>query len=67
MEDEKAALIDLSDTLRAEGVELPAQPRERAASTSADDVLITVEEDTKEAEPEPQKTTHSPFGWIRRK
>ena len=67
MEDEKAALIDLSDPLRAEGVELPAQPRERAASTSADDVLITVEEDTKEAEPEPQKTTHSPFGWIRRK
>jgi len=65
MEDEKAALIDLSDTLRAEGVEVPSQPRERVASTAADDVLITVEDEPKE---EPKEETHrSPFGWIRRK
>ena len=65
MEDEKATLIDLSDTLREEGVEVPEQPRERAASTSADEVVITVEEETKE-EPE-QPTRRSPFDWIRRK
>jgi cell division protein FtsZ len=66
LEDEKAALIDLSDTLRAEGVAVPQQPRERPASTSADDILITVEEESKEEEPK-EETHRSPFGWIRRK
>ena len=65
MEDEPAQLIDLSDTLRAEGVEPPAQPRERAASSSAEEIVIKVEE---EAAPEekPKETSHRPFGWIRR-
>lgn len=67
MEDEKMTLIDLSDTLRAEGIELPTQPRERAASTDAGDVVITVEEEAKEEVVEPQKPTHRAFGWIRRK
>ena len=66
MEDEKAALIDLSDTLRAEGVEVPEQPRERVASSSADDILITVEDEPKEEEPK-EEPHRSPFGWIRRK
>ena len=65
MEDEPAQLIDLSDTLRAEGVEPPAQPRERAASSSAEEIVIKVEE---EAAPEEKtkETSHRPFGWIRR-
>lgn len=69
LEDEKMTLIDLSDTLRAEGIEIPSQPRERAASTSVDDVVITVEDEAKEevVKPEPEKPSHSPFGWIRRK
>ncbi len=65
LEDEKAQLIDLSETLFAEGLDQPQQPRERAASTSADDVVITVEDDTKAEEP--KEETHRPFGWIRRK
>ena len=65
MEDEKVQLIDLSDTLRAEGVAAPVQPREHAASTSAEEIVITVEEDA--APEEPEKTTHRPFDWIRRK
>lgn len=69
MEDEKATLIDLSDTLRAEGIEIPTQPKERPASTSADDIVITVEEESKEEakEEEKKEERHSPFGWIRRK
>ena len=63
LEDEKAQLIDLSETLFAEGLEQPQQPRERAASTSAEEVVITVEDETKE----PEKEEHRPFGWIRRK
>ena len=65
LEDEKAQLIDLSETLFAEGFEQPQQPRERAASTSADDVVITVEDEPKAEEP--KKENHRPFGWIRRK
>ena len=64
MEDEKAALIDLSDTLRAEGIDVPQEPRERAASTSAEEVVITVEDEPKQEEP--QKPTRRAFGWIRR-
>ena len=68
MEDEKATLIDLSDTLRAEGVEVPEAPvRERVESTSAEEVVITVEEETKAAEEPEEKPAHRPFGWIRRK
>ena len=67
LEDEKAALIDLSDTLREEGVETPAQPREHVASTAADEVVIQVEEEQKETEEEQKPASHSPFGWIRRK
>ena len=65
LEDEKAQLIDLSETLFAEGYEQPQQPKERAASTSADDVVITVEDEAKVEEP--AKEEHRPFGWIRRK
>ena len=66
LEDESPAMIDLSDTLREQGVTLPQQPRERAASTSADDVLITIEEDTKDEQPE-EEAPRSRFSWIRRK
>ena len=66
MEDEKTQLIDLSETLFAEGFDQPQQPKERTASTSADDVVITVEEDTKVEEPAKEET-HRPFAWIRRK
>ena len=66
MEDEKATLIDLSDTLREEGVPTPVQPRERAASTDVDEVTITVEEETQPVET-PKEEHHSPFAWIRRK
>ena len=65
MEDEKVQLIDLSDTLRAEGFELSQQPRERVDSASVDDVVITVEDEAKVEEPEQQ--AHRPFDWIRRK
>ena len=66
MEDEKATLIDLSETLFEEGVQIPQAPKERAASTSAEEVVITVEDEPKQAE-EVQETRHSAFGWIRRK
>jgi hypothetical protein len=66
MEDEKATLIDLSETLFAEGIDQLKQPREHAESTSAEEVVITVEEDAKEDEPK-EEETHRPFGWIRRK
>jgi cell division protein FtsZ len=64
MEDEKTTLIDLSDTLREEGIEVPQEPRERAASTSAEEVVITVEDEPKQEEPE--KPIRRAFGWIRR-
>ena len=68
MEDEKEQVIDLSDTLFAEGVEQPKQPREHVTSASADDVIITIdEEEPKDQEQPQQQTSHSPFGWIRRK
>ena len=67
MEDEKPQLIDLSDTLRAEGVDVPpVQAREHSSSTSAEDVVITIEDDAKEEEPQ-QPAPHRPFDWIRRK
>ena len=66
LEDEKAQLIDLSETLFAEGIEQPQPVRERVASTSAEEVVITVEDEPK-AEEEPVKEAHRPFGWIRRK
>lgn len=65
LEDENPQMIDLSDTLRAEGIKEPQPAREHAVSTSADEVVITVEEDTKVEEPKEEH--HSPFGWIRRK
>ena len=71
MEDEPAQLIDLSDTLRAEGVEAPQPVRERVVSPAADEIVINVEEEdatpTSTPESEPDKPSHSPFGWIRRK
>ena len=68
MEDEKATLIDLSDTLRAEGGDVPASPaREHVPSTSAEEVVITVEDEEKPEEKEEEKPAHRPFGWIRRK
>ncbi|MBQ2067549.1 MAG: cell division protein FtsZ [Paludibacteraceae bacterium] len=66
LEDEKATLIDLSETLRAEGIEEPRPVRPNAVSPSADDIVITMEEEEIKME-EPQETRHSPFGWIRRK
>lgn len=71
MDDEPAQLIDLSDTLRAEGVEAPQPVRERVVSPTADEIVINVEEEdatpTSKPESEPNKPSHSPFGWIRRK
>jgi len=64
MEDEPTQLIDLSDTLREEGAEKPVQPREHVPSASAEEVVITVED---EAPVEEEKHAHSPFDWIRRK
>ncbi len=66
LEDEKATLIDLSDTLRAEGISDPQPIRERPASPSAEEVVITVEEEIKSDEPK-EETRRSRFGWIRRK
>ncbi len=64
MEDEPVQTIDLSATLFP-AEETPRQPREHAASASADEVVIQIEEEPKE---EPKEETHrSPFGWIRRK
>ena len=71
MDDEPAQLIDLSDTLRAEGVEAPQPVRERVVSPTADEIVINVEEEDaapeSKPESEPHKPSHSPFGWIRRK
>ena len=67
MEDENATLIDLSDTLREEGVTPPAPTREHTASASADEVVITIEEDEKTEQKKEEAPRHSPFGWIRRK
>ena len=70
MEDENPQLIDLSETLFAEGFETaPRQPREHAASTSADDVVITIEEEQpkEEKKVEEKEEPRRPFGWIRRK
>ena len=64
MEDEKASLIDLSETLFADGVETPREPREYVPSASAEEVVITVDEEPKAEE---EKPSHSAFGWIRRK
>ena len=66
MEDENPQMIDLSDTLRAEGIKEPQPVRERSSSESADEVVITIEDETKSEETEePRKST--PFSWIRRK
>jgi cell division protein FtsZ len=62
LEDEPVQTIDLSATL----FPLEEKERERVESPSADDVVITIEEEPKE-EPKPEPTHHSPFGWIRRK
>ncbi len=64
MEDEPVQTIDLSATLFPVD-EATRQPREHTASASADDVVITIEEEPKE-EPK-EEPRHSPFGWIRRK
>ena len=67
MEDEKAQLIDLSETLFPKGDDdaTPRQPREHVASASAEEVVITVEDEPKQEEEKPAE--HRPFGWIRRK
>ncbi|MBR5678608.1 MAG: cell division protein FtsZ [Paludibacteraceae bacterium] len=64
MEDEPIQTIDLSGTLFPLE-DKPRQPREHAASTSAEDVVITIEDETKADEGD--KAEHRPFGWIRRK
>jgi len=65
MEDEPVQTIDLSDTLFPEETPAPHTPREHVASTSADEVVIAVEDEAKEEEA--PKTEHRVFGWIRRK
>ena len=64
MEDEPVQTIDLSATLFPVEEQTARTPREHAASTSADEVVIAVEEETKEETPKPE---HRAFGWIRRK
>ena len=65
MEDEPVQTIDLSATLFPEEEKAAEAPREHAASTSADEVVIAVEDETKEEEA--PKSEHRVFGWIRRK
>ena len=65
MEDEHVQTIDLSATLFSETGESPKPQREPVESTSADDVVITVEEEKTEEEEKP--VSRSPFAWIRRK
>ena len=65
MEDEPVQTIDLSATLFPAEEQAAEAPREHAASTSADEVVITVENETKEEEA--PKSEHRVFGWIRRK
>ena len=65
MEDEPVQTIDLSDTLFPEEEQTLRTPREHVASTSADEVVIAVEDEAKEEEA--PKTEHRVFGWIRRK
>lgn len=70
MEDEPVQTIDLSGTLFPLE-DKPAEPRVRPASASADDILITIDEEEPTA-PQPEKKgpekeeSHSPFAWIRR-
>lgn len=72
MEDEPVQTIDLSGTLFPLE-EQPVQPKVRPVSASADDVVITIDEDEPTApkpaaKPEAEKEeSHSPFAWIRRK
>ena len=66
LEDESPMMIDLSDTLREEGIVTPQPMRERATSTSADEIMITVEDEIKPEEKE-EEAPRSRFGWIRRK
>jgi len=62
-DDEPVQTIDLSGTLFP--VDEPAAPtREHPVAPSADEVLITVEDDVKD---EPEEAPRSRFGWIRRK
>ena len=68
LEDEPVQTIDLSATLFPADEQQPHQPREHAASTSADEVVITIEEESQpEQEEEKEKPAHRAFGWIRRK
>ncbi len=67
MEDEKPTLIDLSETLFSQSREEVKQEREHAASTSADEVVITVEDEPAKEEEPKHEERRSPFGWIRRK
>ena len=46
---------------------MPQTPvRERVDSTSAEEVVITVEDEEKTEQKEEEKPAHRPFGWIRR-
>jgi len=65
MDDEPVQTIDLSATLFPAEEQAAEAPRDHAASTSADEVVITVENETKEEEA--PKSEHRVFGWIRRK
>lgn len=65
-DDEQVQVIDLSGTLF--DIPSPAQEpvRERNGFTSADEIMITVE-DEQPGQPKPQEAPRSRFGWIRRK
>ncbi len=64
-EDEKTVSLDLSGTLFAQPEQPVNQQREYTPSTSAEDIVITIEDD--ESKPTgQQEPAHRPFGWIRR-
>ncbi|MBR1878811.1 MAG: cell division protein FtsZ [Paludibacteraceae bacterium] len=70
MEDEKPALIDLSDTLHEVKVEVPEEntiTRQRPAAAAADELDIRIEEDVQEEDKPKDKPSYNPFSWIRGK
>ena len=66
LEDEPVQTIDLSGTLFPLDESEPHQPREHAVSPSAEEIVITVEDENTTQE-EPEKPARRPFDWIRRK
>ncbi len=70
LEDEKPALIDLSDTLHEVKVEVPGEntiTRPRPAAAAADELEIRIEEEAPEEDKHKAKPSYNPFSWIRGK